>query len=155
MSGKDFWLRFWSKVSIVGECWEWTAAKIPDGYGVFGVDGISRCAHRISWEFFHGQIPHSLYVLHRCDNPPCVNPSHLFIGSQKDNVSDCTSKGRRGIHRPSAETNGMVKLNRWDIPVIRHLVHQHKFKQSVVASLYSVSRSAINSIILNNSWVSV
>ncbi len=79
-------------------CWGWTGAENRFGYGVIGTGPASakpRLAHRVRWELVNGPIPPGLYVLHRCDNPPCTNPAHLFLGTYADNVHDMIDKGRR------------------------------------------------------------
>ncbi len=92
--------RFWPKVDRRGpdECWEWKAARQAEGYGKMFT--TNRCrperAHRVSWVLHHGPIPDGMFVLHRCDNPPCVNPAHLFLGTNLDNIEDM---GRKGRHR--------------------------------------------------------
>lgn len=94
--------RFWDKVAIraTNVCWPWAAAKHDYGYGLFNVDGIMLYAHRIAWMMEHANIVtdlggyHGGCVLHRCDNPPCCNPDHLFLGSMADNVTDMYLKGR-------------------------------------------------------------
>jgi hypothetical protein len=102
--------RFWAKVDKRGpdECWEWTGARQPQGYGTIGVYlgyrsyGYAR-SNRVAWELMRGPVPDGLHVLHSCDNPPCVNPNHLFLGTALDNIHDCIDKGRfnpRGLLRP-------------------------------------------------------
>ena len=86
--------RFFAKVKKTSTCWLWTGATNRAGYGRFGVSGDNRLAHRVSWLLEHGQLSDSDHVLHRCDNPPCVNPAHLFLGTNHDNVMDKMSKGR-------------------------------------------------------------
>ena len=92
MTGID--ARFWSKVVKADGCWEWTAYRDPLGYGRLNVDGVPVLAHRLAYELEHGAIPDGMCILHRCDNPPCVNPDHLWLGTQADNSLDMASKGR-------------------------------------------------------------
>lgn len=89
--------RFWSRVRKIEGCWLWTAAKLAKGYGVIRDGpgkGVLLLAHRLSWEIHQGPIPGELRVLHLCDNTSCVNPAHLFLGTQADNIKDCVGKGR-------------------------------------------------------------
>jgi len=86
---------FWSKVHKTDGCWLWTAGKFSTGYGQCHVRLWPMYAHRISWMISNQRnIPYGLFVLHRCDNPPCVNPDHLFLGTQLDNRRDSVAKGR-------------------------------------------------------------
>jgi hypothetical protein len=86
--------RFWSKVARGSECWVWTAGRDEYGYGAFIAPGLGQRAHRVAWGLDNGPAG-DLDVLHHCDNPPCVRPSHLFLGTQADNVRDCKSKNRQ------------------------------------------------------------
>lgn len=92
--------RFWAKVDQNGDCWEWMASRLPRGYGLFTPHGRgSRSyAHRTSWEIHFGPIPAGLWVLHHCDNPSCVRPSHLFLGTRADNMNDAANKSRLVFH---------------------------------------------------------
>lgn len=87
---------FWGKVSVghPGGCWGWNGSTDNFGYGRLQHEGRNQPAHRISWEMTNGPIPAGLCVLHRCDNPPCANPEHLFLGTKKDNMMDAAAKGR-------------------------------------------------------------
>lgn len=98
--------RFWSKVDQHGEydCWPWLAARDRKGYGWFRIASAMRGSHRMAWELTHGSIPHGLCVLHHCDNPGCVNPAHLFLGTRADNNADRDAKGRQGA--PKGDRNG-------------------------------------------------
>lgn len=96
--------RFWEKVQKSEGCWEWTGAllKARGGYGTFNVgDHKTKYAHRFSWEIHYGEIPPGKLVCHHCDNPKCVRPDHLFIGSYWDNAQDAALKGRMGFHPKS------------------------------------------------------
>lgn len=81
---------FWPKVDMTGDCWIWTAGKLPSGYGRY----LNHFAHRVAYEITHGPIPDGLHVCHKCDNPSCCNPAHLFAGTAKDNMQDRERKGR-------------------------------------------------------------
>ena len=95
-----FLARFWAKVDQTGECWIWTGPKTGNGYGAIREDAPSRhqvSAHRASWEIHFEPIPPGLEVCHHCDNPVCVRPDHLFLGTTKANAEDRSAKGRSGV----------------------------------------------------------
>lgn len=89
----DDWSRFWRKVDKGADCWLWTASEKSTGYGAFTLRKRSVAAHRASWELHFGEIPVGIQVLHRCDNPKCVRPEHLFLGTQRENMWDASRKG--------------------------------------------------------------
>ena len=88
-----FW-RLINNTHIQDGCWEWQGYRNPLGYGRMRKDGKKHLAHRISYTLFVGEIPEGKMLCHKCDNPSCVNPDHLFVGTNQDNVSDCIAKGR-------------------------------------------------------------
>lgn len=98
--------RFWLQVEKIPEhsCWEWTGSiRTRDGYGGIKFQQRSLLAHRVAWELHNGPILNGLCVLHRCDNPTCVRPDHLFLGTLQDNAVDMQRKGRGSIHIAHAE----------------------------------------------------
>jgi HNH endonuclease len=90
-------------------CWLWTASVRPDGYGQSPIQGKMEGVHRASWIIHRGEIPTGMQVLHRCDTPTCVNPDHLFIGCNADNMRDAAAKGR---FNQAGENNGALQINR-------------------------------------------
>jgi hypothetical protein len=102
--------RFWKRARVAegfNSCWLWQGSTHRQGYGRVGYKGNRAAfAHRVSWELTHGPIPDGAHVLHRCDNPPCVNPAHLFLGTHQDNMRDMADKGRApGLQRRGAASS--------------------------------------------------
>lgn len=141
--------RFWEKVNKNGpdECWPWTGGATPEGYGRFGIGNKAMCSStHFSWELHHGSpVPDGLWVLHRCDNPPCVNPAHLFVGTQLDNMRDRNAKGRANLAR--GERAGRVKLTEADVRKIRA-----GGKPRDLAAHFGVNESTISDVRTGRSW---
>jgi len=133
--------RFFHHVEKTPACWLWTAAKTPR-YGSFYVDGRNKLAHRYSYEIHKGRIPKGLYVCHTCDNPSCVNPDHLFLGSAKDNTDDMMTKGR-GMW-PSGTRHHLSRLSDDDVTCIRS--QKGLQTQSRLAAKFGVDQSHISRI---------
>jgi hypothetical protein len=104
--------RFWEKVEKTESCWIWKSPANCSGYGVIKIDGINRTAHRVSYAIKHGKIPENLFILHKCHNRKCVNPDHLYSGTQMDNVKD--EIDRKNTRHYTCETASKYNGVRWD-----------------------------------------
>lgn len=101
---RTFWW-FWHHVRVGDDCWEWQRYRNNHGYGALRFKGQQAYAHRVAWRLWHGDYPDHLCVLHHCDNPACVRPDHLFLGTRKDNSRDMIAKGRGALQRPWEHPN--------------------------------------------------
>jgi len=146
---------FWSKVDIkesINECWDWTGAKSPNGYGNVRINGLYQKAHRIAWSLANFDIPRGYQVMHLCDNPSCCNPNHLVIGTAVNNFCDMLIKNRQQFAKNKAvgERNLNAKLTDSIVRAIRS--EYPKKNQYELADIYGVTQTAISSIIRNKTW---
>lgn len=166
--------RFWTTVNRngplqqhvpeLGPCWEWTGRCDRGGYGHTTMNGKFATTHRVSWQLAFGKIPDKLCVLHKCDNRKCVNPSHLFLGTYKDNHADMNAKGRKqwpsGDNHPArinpsrmarGSKNGWAKLTEDQVREIRRLCQAGAVPKRL-GSQFGVAETAIYSILNGRTW---
>ena len=143
--------RFETKFSKAedGDCWNWVASKDRHGYGMLWFDGRLQVSSRVAYQLYVGKIPSGLCILHHCDNPACVNPDHLFLGTQADNVQDCENKGR-GVH-PVGEKHARSKLTSAQVVTIREK-REAGDSCAALAREYKVSPAAIYMIEHRINW---
>ncbi len=142
-------LEFWTHTDRDADCWNWIGSKNDAGYGKLWFTSKFWLAHRFSYTIHCGEIPAGLLVCHHCDNPSCVNPEHLFLGTQKDNMIDCGSKGRIRVGDRKGERHPLAKLTLGDVIVIKSQVGAN---QNELARNYGVSSRTINDIITGKNW---
>lgn len=142
--------RFWEKVDKRGpdDCWEWQGNVLRGGYGKIEVDKKTQTTHRFSYGLHHGPIPNGMCVCHSCDNPPCVNPDHLFLGTHQDNMTDKMKKGRHRAAR--GEDVASAKLTAREVSVIR--ATRGILPGYIVAETFGVSGGTISSIHSGRRW---
>ena len=147
---------FWSNI-VKDECWEWTGTLHNEGYGQFRFKGKRYFSHRLSWEIHFGSVPKNLLVCHKCDNPKCVNPDHLFVGTLGDNWRDCCEKKRAWMFtnpekQPRGEDQGSAKLTEEQVKKIYERYHAGGETIEGLAKEYGVSRHPIWTIIHKKAW---
>lgn len=137
---------FWSRVKQGGpdECWLWQSYCFKDGYGCFYINRRYQRAHRVSWQLVNGKIPVGLCVLHHCDTPLCVNPRHLFLGTNADNATDKVTKGRHlfGEKHPLARLTGEQVIE----------IRQATQTLRVIAQRFNVSQRLVGKIKHGEAW---
>jgi hypothetical protein len=147
--------RFWPKVmKPLGwdACWPWQGAKDPKGYGNFKIRSyLSSRAPRVAYALYYNRSPASLFVLHRCDNPPCVNPTHLFLGTVQDNSDDMVKKGRAAVRDQRGSKNGAAKLDEAKVETIKGLILAG-LNNTVIAARFGVTHQLISRIRRGRSW---
>lgn len=148
--------RFWPKVlCMLGtQCWEWQGARTPVGYGRVnsGGRGQTLVSSRASWELTYGAIPVGMQVCHRCDNPPCVNPAHLFLGTDLDNRRDMMAKGRENrTARVIGVQQSKAKCTDESVVEMRAAWAAGESKRSL-ARRYALSRKTVASILSHHTW---
>ena len=153
--------RFWKKVKRTSTCWLWNAATCGGGYGIFWA-GVRIYAHRFSYFIANGKLARKLLVCHKCDNPPCVNPSHLFQTDHIGNLNDCRAKGRHAFgsrHGSKTHpdkflggTNLVVKLTPSKVLKIRRLYSSGKFSQYELGKRFGVHKRYIWLIVHRKTW---
>ena len=144
---------FWNKVEVRGpdECWPWQAASTTKGYGIYtrGKLGKRRVyAHRYAYEMLVGPIPDGMFCMHKCDNPSCVNPKHLTVGTCSDNLRDMVMKGRSS----RGEKRWCAKLTEDDVRAIRTRYATGKVSTYSLAGEYGASQSAIQLVVHHKTW---
>ena len=140
--------RFLSKINKTSSCWLWLACKHNFGYGCFKFNKKQITAHRFSWMLYKGEIPKGLYILHKCDIPECCNPKHLFLGTQKDNLIDCSKKNRTAI----GEKNGNSRLKTKKIINIRLEYSKGNITHRKLGKQFNVDKSVISDILNRKTW---
>lgn len=145
--------RFLTKVTkCENGCWEYTLGKDKDGYGIYK----QQKAHRVAYELWNGEIPAGQLVRHKCDNPPCVNPEHLEIGTHRDNMRDMVERGRHGAKTcpqsfPRGEKHTNSKLTEDDVREIR-ILRGFGFTFKELGNIYGICRQSATNIVYKKIW---
>lgn len=150
MTEQEFWDRF---KKLKSGCWHWTGTKTINGYGTVHFRGRRWTTHRLAFFLNKGgklPRPNTCKILHHCDNPPCGNPDHLFVGTQQENIRDCIQKGPRAKIRILGEKNPNSKFSLKEVKRIRRM-NKQGISQTELASIFGVNQSSISRIIRKES----
>lgn len=150
---QDLAERFWARVRISepDECWEWQQSLIY-GYGKFTFRYKTYRAHRVAYELVRGPIPDDLVVMHTCDNRKCCNPAHLRLGTQLENIQDCTRKGRRRPTGVKGEKHRKAKLVDAQVMQIRFLYQTGEYSHKELGDMFGVNDATIYAIVTRRNW---
>lgn len=156
---REFWTprriaKFESKIATEPMCGCWLWLGDFNQYGRIQVDRTNWLAHRAAWTIYRCDIPRRMYVLHRCDTPACVNPAHLFLGTNDDNVADRVMKGRTKYVTRHGDAHPLRKLSSSDVIAIR-MRHQNGERGCDLSAEYGVRKSTISDIVNNKMWRSI
>jgi hypothetical protein len=136
---------------LTDACQEWDLDTNSRGYGRVRIKERWHLAHRMVWAEAHGQIPKGMFVCHRCDNPPCINIDHLFLGTPRDNTQDMMSKGRCRSGGPAGEQSSAAKLTLAQVAEIRRL-RTNGLTHKAIAARFGVGRTTVSAIIARRNW---
>ena len=151
MTVKNTEARYWSLVDKRGpnECWVWRGYRHKQGYGRFKWRGQNRLAHRLSVQFTTGkEIPWQVHALHRCDNPPCVNPEHIFLGNHRANMADMRRKGRHA----HGERSGLAVLTEKEVKRLRVIGASKLLTHSEMALIFGIDKSNVTRVLNRQNW---
>lgn len=153
----DYELRSaWSKVESAGwtvvesGCWEWNGGRTGQAYGAVRIGSRQVKVHRASYRHFNGPLPQGLVVRHKCDNPPCMNPDHLELGTHRDNMRDRDLRGRGVQHQGSR--NPAAKITEQDVRDIRKEYARGVLTQAMLGEVYGLTQSSVGEIVLRKTW---
>jgi hypothetical protein len=149
-SSREFQVRhFWERVDKTDGCWIWRGGG-SEGYGMVVFQGRFVLAHRLAWELTNGEIRNGLFALHRCDNPPCCNPAHLFLGTHDDNAKDKAAKGR--CVSLCGEESPQAKLTARDVVEMRRLRDTRGLSWRKLARRFHIGNSHARRVCMRESW---
>lgn len=134
-------------------CWEWQGYKNEDGYGRASYGGKLELAHRMTYTMFKGNIPKGMCILHKCDNPGCCNPEHLFVGTRSDNMQDMLAKGRGSKRQVFGEEHSHTSFTELDILEIRKDWHESTISCRDLGEIHGVTPGCISAICRGENWV--